>query len=431
MKYKIIGDLFAWIFPTKNDRAKFKTWCKLMDIKKNVPLIKNNYKKTLKSIQNKTDKKVVLFLVNEVAKWKGQSLYDLFAQSDNYDPYIALTIGDFQWNIDKEKRKEVLLNNFAYFKSKNMDCVYAYDLNADSALDLSIFNPDIVFYQQPWKIPPIQMPSHVSNFAITFYFPYYVQNYGNFIAECSQELHQTVFRYYIINEEWEKLYKICFKYAAGEIKGIGHPALDLLQQNKDKKCNKNYVIYAPHHSINNCENFSTFMKNGKYILDFAKKHTEINWVFKPHPTLKYRLINDGILSETEINSYFEEWEKFATCCYDSNYYELFLDSKALITDSASFLTEYFCTEKPIIHLISSKSKVIPLPPFEKILNTFYKVKNINDLNKAFDEILIKNQDSKKEERISLLKECNLHQKNASLNIMQDINNLLGVTDERH
>ncbi len=423
MKYKIIGDLFSWIFPTKSDRAMFKTMCKLMDIRKNVPVIKRNYKTVLKTLQIKLGKIRVLFLVNEIAKWKGQALFDLLQQSDRYEPFIALTISDFQWDIPKSERKELLLSNQMYFESKNMPCIFAYDLENDCAKDLSQFSPDVVFYQQPWKIDPIQMPLKVSEFALTFYFPYYVQNYGNINAECLQELHQTLFRYYILNKEWENLYKTNFNKAACKIMGLGHPALDLLSNTQEKKLNKNYVIYAPHHSINNFENFSTFLINGKFILDFAQKHKELNWVFKPHPTLRFRLIADGIMSKEEIDNYFKEWEKFATCCYDSDYYELFLDSKALITDSASFLTEYFCTKKPIIHLISLKSKIIPMPPFEKILNTFYKVRNLEDLSKVLKDVLIENIDSKRDERLSVLKMCDLHENSAAQNIMKDLDNL--------
>ena len=42
--------------------------------------------------KRKKDKKIkVLFLVNEVAKWKAQTLYDLMEESGLYEPEIALT----------------------------------------------------------------------------------------------------------------------------------------------------------------------------------------------------------------------------------------------------------------------------------------------------------------------------------------------------
>jgi len=430
MKYKIIGDLFSWIFPTKKDRAKFKTLCKMVDIKANVPKIKKNYDRVLYTLRGTKSKKKVLFLVNEIAKWKTQSLYDLFEQSTEYEPYIALTIGDFQWCLSKGERTKILQKNYEYFVSKNMNCIYAFDTKKDCAIDLSIFNPQLVFYQQPWGIDAKQKPLKVSEYALTFYIPYYVQNYGHFEMECLQELHQTVYRYYILNKEWENFYKPYLTDAAGMLKGLGHPSLDVYNKNNNTtKASKNYVIYAPHHSINNIENYSTFLWNGRYILNFAKEHKDLNWVFKPHPTLKYRLIEDGTLSKKEIDDYFEEWEQFAICCNDSSYPKLFLDSKVLITDSASFLTEYFCTQKPIIHLISNRSKVVPLPPFEKILNVFYQVRNIEELNKVFDEIVIQNNDSKKEERISVLKECDLYQKDAAFNILQDINEIFEISNE--
>ena len=75
--------------------------------------------------------------------------------------------------------------------------------------------------------------------------------------------------------------------------------------NDDVK-NEGYIIYAPHHSFAPSHlNFATFKWNGKYILEYAKSHPEFKFVFKPHPQLKTRMIKRHIMSEKEVDNYFE------------------------------------------------------------------------------------------------------------------------------
>ena len=54
---------------------------------------------------------------------------------------------------------------------------------------------------------------------------------------------------------------------------------------------------------------STFPKTANYILDFAKKQSNINWIFKPHPRLKYAIIKNKVMSEYEAENYYKEWQK--------------------------------------------------------------------------------------------------------------------------
>ena len=57
------------------------------------------------------------------------------------------------------------------------------------------------------------------------------------------------------------------------LKVVGHPQLDYFYLGQDKNLtNKNYVIYAPHWSINVPEeNYATFEWNGEFLLEYAKK----------------------------------------------------------------------------------------------------------------------------------------------------------------
>ena len=72
-----------------------------------------------------------------------------------------------------------------------------------------------------------------------------------------------------------------------------------------------------------------------FILNYAKMHPEINWVFKPHPTLKTALKRIGWTTES-IENYYNEWNKIALVSYDSNYVDLFMKSAIFFASGMSF-----------------------------------------------------------------------------------------------
>ncbi len=425
VNFKHLSFLLSWIFPTKRDRQIFRNLCNSIENRKYTIKVQENYQKTLKKL-SKNNKHNVVFLVNEISKWKYQSLYDAMKNTQNYNPIVALTIADIQKNLDIENKKNIIENNEKFFKNKGIETVIKYDLEENKALSLNDLEPDIVFYQQPYNLPKIQSPEVVSKFAITGYVPYYLPDYRNLELDCEWDFHHKVFRFYVLNEELKQEYETHLKAINefnGNFKAVGHTMLDLFAQKQNIE-NKGYVIYAPHWSIaqagnENNINISTFDQNGLEILEFAKNHPEINWAFKPHPTLKTALKRIGWTDES-IENYYNEWEKIALVSYDSDYVDLFLSSKAMITDSGSFLLEYFVTGKPLIHLISESATNMPYKQLNKYFNSFYKVYSNQELEECLSEIILRNQDSKFDERKKLLETSNFSKENAAQNILKDL-----------
>jgi len=392
--------------------------------------IKRNYENLLdKFKEQKKDKYRVLFLVNEIEKWKTQSLYDLLKEDNRFEPIIAITA----LKLKKEYKNEGINKLEAckkYFDEKNIQYEIVYDVKKNKPIPLQKYNPDLVFYQQPWCLFKQHMPNVVSKFALTYYIPYFVPNYGELSLDVGRPLHKQIFKYYVLNEKWQELYEnyLPEDRRAGYFAAVGHTFLDNLRVDGSQKYEDKYVIYAPHYSIpdehnKNLTNYSTFNINGLEILEYAKSHPEISWAFKPHPRLKIALANLG-WSKDEIEQYYNDWAKIGKCCFDSEYADLFLNSKAMITDCGSFLVEYFVTQKPVIHLVSDRTSIIPQEASKIIFDTYYTVCNIEDLYCTLDKILIDNDDDKKDERLAVLKELKLLDNYAAKNIMKDLENTL-------
>ena len=368
----------------------------------------------------------VLFSVNCLAKWKMQTLLDKMKGDKRFEPVVAITIMDAENGLPVECKKDVLASLGRFFKSQNVPVVCAYDCEKNAAVPFQDFHPDIVFYQQPWGIAKCQQPQSVARYALTCYVPYFVVNYGGFDFDCELLFHRVLWRHFILNELWAKAFMDDQRWygRAGKVIATGHPMLDLFNARKGDASEKRYVIYAPHWSCNTGEHFSTFLENGRLMLEFAKSHSELNWVFKPHPTLRRTLVELCSWSAAAVDEYYSEWERIGIVCLDGNYVDLFRDSKAMITDCASFLIEYACTGNPIIHLISSNARYRPHPISERLFASYYQVNNWDEFRTALEEVVVRSNDYKRDERLANVKEMKLCDTCAAQNIVDYLDGVL-------
>lgn len=392
--------------------------------------MQRRYQAQLKRIQGKFGKEKikVFFLVSNTAKWKCQSVFDIMRNSDNYDPIVALVPMDIEASMPIEVKRQRFSELRGYFTSRGIPCIDAYDFEADKYIHLCNFAPDIVWYQMPDYGSPTISPETISSFALSCYVPYFVQNYGGLNMDCGGIFHRMLWRHFTLNEEWALMfmrYQGRF-FRVGETIGTGHPMLDsIVSDSKTVESGEALVIYAPHWSCGVGENFSTFLKNGEKILNLAKEYKSIRWVFKPHPSLKHTLIENKLMSEEEVDRYYSEWGKIGELCNGGDYSALFAKSSAMITDCASFLTEYGCTGKPLIHLISSNSLYKPHPISARLYDTYYKARNWDEFMGHFRRVVIDCDDYKREVRLSVLDSMRIRCGNAADNIVSYLDKVFG------
>lgn len=395
-----------------------------------VPVVRRNYGETLARIRTKVraGKVRVLFLSSDCSKWKVQSLYDRLKASDRFEPKVALSI--YGWHDDLAAAEARLERNKEFFAVRGMSAVCVYDRKIHKAVSLKAFDPDVVFYDQPWDILPDHDPAVVSSFALTCYVPYMTPNLAIVDEDCAMGFHRKVFRHFILSEGWAELCRNVRgkRSAAGEIVAVGHPMLDELNRVSGSP-DGDLVIYAPHWSFPHEDNpnflgLSTFLWTGRTMLDYARKHPEIKWAFKPHPVLKGALIKSGVMTESEVDAYYGAWEKIGESCYTGDYPELFGRSRAMITDCASFLTEYASTGKPLVRLISSQAKLHPCELSERLYSTYYQVRKIEELEPVLDDLLAKGNDPNREARQAAAKAMNLTGTDAAGNIIRHLEELI-------
>lgn len=398
-------------------------------------LARFRYARVMRRIQkaSRQRKLKVLFVTGTPAKWKCQSVYDLMANSERFEPFVCQTICDLEGSSLGHVDRVVHLDKCkSFYEARKLNYVEAYSREEAHWLDLNGFHADIVFYSQPWGVAPAQLPHHVAKTALTFMVPYFVANYGCLGMDIQGPFQRSLFAYCTLNKDWTNIFRsnVSSFLFAGRFLSVGHPALDPYYLNRGKYESNGAVIYAPHWSIDcpgneNSENYSTFLQTGRAVLEFAREHRELKWVFRPHPTLRTVLMHTRVWSREEIDSYFSAWSEIGILSEGGGYEELFMASSVMITDCGSFLTEYACTGKPIVHLISPTAKIKPMKPSADLYATYYQVRDISELHEVLDAVVLRRQDPLREKRLAKVREAGLLDNYAAQNILNELDRILG------
>lgn len=384
----------------------------------------------------KDEKIRVLFIVSEIAKWKEQSLYEAMERSGEFYPIVGISAWNKQSGLNIDELESVHKRAEEFFDRMGDRHVRTVTIEDGHKIyhDLSEFNPDIVFYTEQWSPCPKQHPFDVSRYALTCFLPYYVPDFGITQIDCHQQVERMSWTYFCLGESWAKLYRRSLLLTCHSNKFVvtGHSALDVFYEQRDRMPKVGYVIYAPHFAFPHPMQqefylIGTFEWSGMAMLKYAEAHPEIKWAFKPHPILRKLLSEFGVMSKAEVDDYYRRWERVGVACYDSDYQELFLESRVMITDSGSFLPEYGSTGRPVIRLMCDKNKHVPPKAAKDVYDTYYQVHNIDELHSVLKMVVEDGRDPNREIRLSAVSRAGLRSQNASDNIVR---RLQSVYDRR-
>ena len=339
------------------------------------------------------------FWVTDASKWTCQHFYEELENDNNFEPFILMSY--YKNPQEGEDAKEHYLKSKSYFENKGMKVYDTFDYENFKFKKLSIFKPDIIFYQQPWQIVSKQRPEKTFIHSLLCYIPYCFYSMDS-IVNYLPKFHGRMWKYFVETDmhkkEYEKKYGAKNCIVSGSVKLDAYKYLNKIEsiwKTKDKK----RIIYSPHHSFNDgIHDVATFRENGEFILELAKSHPKTEWVFRPHPLFRSRIIKNNIMTEKEIDNYYKEWESIGTIYTENNYYELFSSSDLLITDCISFLAEYAPTLKPVMHLRKNDMKEDFNTLVKEIDKSYYQIYSNDELEDIFNRVVIQNDDYLRDQR---------------------------------
>ena len=377
----------------------------------------NKYKEELLKQKAKNGEKIkVIFLVNYASKFGVESIYYSMLESEIFDPYILVVHPRDNLFEENPIYFKEALENYNIFKERGYRTLFAYNMENMKAIDIENFKPDIIFINNPnmYQIS-IFKNININLKYLTCYINYSI-NVVNQDKYHYKHLHiNTCYKMFA-----ETYY--CYKKHMNINNGFntvltGYPKLDSYKKDIGKciipkkidNGNK-IVIYAPHWSIRDSDELATFHLYHKYFMKLLKENPNINFVFKPHPDLRYRIIDSKIMDIEYYENYIKEWDNSNNGIYisDGGYIDLFRKSSCLITDSGSFIAEYLPSENPCIYLINPEKENLIENTFndfaKPIVNSYYLCYNEEDINKYFNEIIINENDYMKDKRLNLIKD---------------------------
>ena len=407
---------FNFIFISSDARRKFRQAMDARVYGKPSDIFTDNYLSVIEKLKTKKSKIKAVFLVSENQKWNWQSVYDDMLHSPDFEPLVLITNIWLKRKTDIRLSESTLQENYDFFKNKGMNVEYAYDNSTDTYYPLDKFGADIVFYQQPWNIHPIQNLEETSKYALSCYVPYGIP-VCDIGSEYDINFYRKVWAYFEINQDMYDFLETKDKDLVKNHVVCGHPKLDTYFNKVTCDKAEKYIIYAPHHSFFPAHlNLATFKWNGEYILNFAKTHPEYKFVFKPHPWLKATIIKRHIMTKDQVENYYNDWKKIGVYCNDADYFDLFKKSSLLLTDCASFIVEYFPSTHPVIHLRNRFSPKF-LPFVEKITDCYYKVFDLKTLKTVLNSLLVENNDFLEEKRLKTINNMKFLEQKCSQRIL--------------
>ena len=212
----------------------------------------------------------------------------------------------------------------------------------------------------------------------------------------------------LVETEFQKHYAEQYEHSKGDnVEVVGALAEEKLMQSdyiakdvwKPQVKKKKRIIWAPHHTVDYLFNFSNFLNYCDDMLRLAEKYKDdIQIAFKPHPVLKFKLINLWGLEKTE--DYYNSWAKLENGQIEQgDYIDLFKTSDAMIHDSGSFTVEYLYTQKPVLFQIRDNKVKDEFNSFGQLcLEQHYLAYSIEETEQFIKEVVIAGKDPKKAER---------------------------------
>ena len=310
--------------------------------------------------------------------------------SELFEP-VVLTLsrkltGDSGYGGEREVHRFLAESDVAHVRLKGND-------HAANLEKLKSFEPDYVFLNYPWQrnYPPAFRPDNLVRFTKIAYIPYFFlplvneefpehrplpaasiveKNEPKKIAGhlFEQRVHQLASLIFVQDNQSKDAFKGTSR-GDSHVFVTGSPKLDVMKVSAEKFAQKRAkkiakkraqskydlrVLWAPHHSYSPAWlNFGRFAADHGEMLEFATSHPRIKLTLRPHPFLFGTLVDRGVLSESQLESWLEAWNALPNTRISStkSFLKQFTNNDLLLTDGISFLAEYpLLMSKPAIFI---------------------------------------------------------------------------------
>lgn len=303
---------------------------------------------------NSRNKIAVLFLTQEAICWPSiENIYQAAQDDERFDTTLVYT-PFYHGNSTSA------YDNYEVYKEMGLQVLKHDEYN------LAVESPDIVVILKPYDscVPAQYRTPELEIVVERLVFI----SYG---METNMDFVDYNYRMYLQYRAWKiiaygdivKQIGTKYGYANGENIAVwGHPRADsyldmaskrdiIPQEWNDVIKGRSTILWTPHHMVDLSENGTgTWLLWKDTMLSAILSHPEIVFIWRPHPLMMGAIVNNGLMSKKELDSFIYELTSHENIIYDTNpdYRTSFYASDAIITDATSFCVEYLYTENPIL-----------------------------------------------------------------------------------
>ena len=349
---------------------------------------------TIEKIRRQSKIKVG-FVLYDTSMWCGDALYSLFDRSERYEPTIFMCK---RRDLDDEGVQRDFEDGLKVLASKNFNVVDG---------DKSFERQDVLIYLTPYTdiLPPALQLEEQTPRTLTVYIPYGMHISGNAHVPLQDYPIMTLaWKVFLDTQDTLNFYQNNCRLGLPRGAYSGYPRLDYFAVEhlddqfkwKEARPNSTRIIWAPHWSIDNGIEYSTFHLNHKFFYEYAKSHPKTSWVVKPHPNLAYSAVSSGLFrSNDEYEEYLRRWEKLpnARVVTGGYYHSVFASSDGMILDSGSFNAEYQYTHKPMLFLTRDTQRFTDIGA--ALMEVLYRAdgRDHKAIAAFIDNVLVKKRDT--------------------------------------
>lgn len=402
--------------PTNSLLSQLRVMIAYHDMVRNhVKPVSEGYFKKFRKDQIKAAKRLkgkerieVAFLLTIPGMWKSDEVFKAMIQDERYHPFVVIYPFAVYKSFDAEEVQNTIRRTQSFIEKKGFEYVIPYDERKRKWLSIDeVAKPDLVFFSTPYKE---SFPQYfVDHFKDTFtcYVPYGYSSLNLYQINYDLFFHNLVGVHFVETELHRKMAMEHSRNHAANIVVTGYPATEVFlrkdyvpkDQWKPQTSPKKKVIFAPHHSIDQAEYPSLFLEVCDTMLEIAEKYRDtIQFVFKPHQVLKFKLQQLWGIEKTE--AYYRRWDSLDnTQLISDGYVDLFLTSDAMLHDCGSFTTEYLFVRKPVMYLCGDADMTGKFNEFGiHSFNCHYHGKTGEDIERFLQEVVLDGNDPMKPDR---------------------------------
>lgn len=392
----------------------------------------NHYQTIIQRINDNKPIRVGFLIIYD-SVWSYQNIYARMLKDSTFELSIIIIPDTSRGEENMYRQMAKTTQTFSSYAN----VLQSYDTDKKAFIDFSD-KLDIAFFASPYDsmTHSFYTIAYLSKKLLTIYLPYGYTGYLNYSLSYFSALEfSLLWKIYVENPDTCALIKQHQK--AKDIDNlciVGYPKMDSLYttlQNLTQEQRRKKIIIAPHHTVfkESPLHISNFLRLSEFFLRLPLLYPQIDFIFRPHPLLFITMKNKG--GGEFVENYLSAITQIPNMVYQEGgeYFESFATSDALIHDCGSFLAEYLYTDKPQAFIIQDQETITTeFTEFGKeILDHLYLVSTQEDIIHFIDSVVLNEQDSMKESRLSFAhSKITINYPNATQHCLDDIKISLGI-----